>query len=61
MNIDVNTRVGQDGSVTCDLSVGGQKLAVIFENSEITVAFDSAAGKVAFMLPQSLVARAVQG
>lgn len=59
MNIDVNTDVGPDKSVTCDLSVDGQHVAVTFANGEIILGFESAVGPVTFTVPQNLVAEEV--
>ena len=56
MKIEVNTSVGADESVTCDIDVAGQHAAVTFAGGEVTFSVRSGSGEITFTVPQALVA-----
>jgi hypothetical protein len=56
VNVNVNTSVGPDKSVTCDIVVDGRQVAVTFASGEVILAVATAAGDVRFAVPESLVA-----
>jgi hypothetical protein len=59
VKVDVNTSVGPDGSVTCDVRADGKKAVVVFTGSDISVSVPSAFGEISFTVPQALAAGAL--
>ena len=55
MNVNVNTSVGADKSVTCDIVVDGRQAAVTFAEGEVTFAVAAPAGDITFQVPSSLL------
>lgn len=56
MRIDVDTSVGPDGSLTCDIDVDGSKAAVVFAEGEISFSVGVPGGEITFTVPESLAA-----
>jgi len=56
VNVNVNTSVGADKSVTCDIVVDGRQVAVTFAEGEITFAVAAPGGDITFQVPESVVA-----
>lgn len=56
MNIDVNTSVGADRSVTCDIDVGGQHAWVTFSDGEVSFSVMSGGGEINFSVPLEIIA-----
>jgi hypothetical protein len=56
VNVSVNTSVGADTSVTCDIVVDGRHVAVTFAENEVTLAVASATGDITFAVPEALLA-----
>lgn len=57
MNVNVNTSVGPDKSVTCDIDVDGRLVAVTIAKGRVTLAVATDDGDVKFSVPESLVTR----
>lgn len=57
MNVNVNTSVGPDKSVTCDIDVDGRLVTVSIAKGSVTLAVATAGGDVKFSVPEALVTR----
>ena len=55
MNISVDTSVGADRSVTCDISVDGRQASVTFGGGEVTLSVPSGGGEITFTVPEALL------